>query len=286
MLITGNEQETQTPETKTPATSAAVADQAAPEQKKDDSFVERFAALAKKEKRILREKQEAKALKDAYEKRDTDLKKREENLKQLETLDNPLELLKMKGWTYEDVTNFILNNEKPTADHEVKGVKSEIEKLRQEMTEKEKAAETARQKQAEEEQQAAISNFKREITEFTKKNVLDYEFINLFEQQEMIYDTIAEYYEKNKKVLSVKEGADLVEKYLEDQLSKTKETKKFQKLFGIETTNTEDKKPTQSQPTQSQSKTLTNNMTPTVASTLPAKHEQERIARALAALGA
>ena len=68
----------------------------------------------------------------------------------------------------------------------------------------------------------------------------------------------------------------MVESYLEDEAKKASGAKKFASKA------TETKK--EDAPAPKQTKTLTNDMQPTSASVLPAKNEQDRIKRALAAL--
>lgn len=274
--------QTETPtETKTAETQTETPTETKTETK-PDVFSERFAALTKKEKLIQRSRDEVRALKDSLTKREADLAAREERAKQFESINNPLEALKLKGWSYDDLTNFVLNNEKPTPDKEIQLVRSELQKIREEQAAEKQRQTEAQTKAHENELASAIDQFKSEVTSFVKSKADDYELINLFDQSGLVYDTIKQYYETNQKLLSVKDGCDLVEKYLETKATKIAKAKKLQSVL---TTQSKDSSETQSKtPNQAQSRTLTNNMTSSVPSMLPAKTETDRLQRAMAAL--
>src|SRR5271166_1356124 len=88
---------------------------------------DRFAALAKKER--------------AIQKQLAEVKQREAKAKEWETLkasaaSNPLKALEVLGISYEQLTNYILNGQKPTADLQVKQVQDELAKLKQDQADK------------------------------------------------------------------------------------------------------------------------------------------------------
>ncbi|HXL73266.1 MAG TPA: hypothetical protein VN963_06525, partial [bacterium] len=101
--------------------------------------------------------------------------------------------------------------------------------------------------------------------------------INTYNQQNLIGEVVDEFFKTNKRVLAIKEAADMVEKYLEDEAQKALKTKKF----GTKSIAPVEKKETAAAPP---TKTLTNSMQPTSASVLPPASEQDRMKRAMAAL--
>lgn len=190
---------------------------------------------------------------------------------------NPLEALKRKGITYQDLTNMVLNGEKVTPEIQVKSIE---EQMKTWMKQQEEAAKLKEQQETErltKEHELTIQNFKEEVKEFVSTRSDEYEFINLYDQQELIYATIEEHFNNTQKVMSIKESADLVEKYLLDQANKALKTKKLASMLKPQA---EEKKDAPREP----SKTLNNTMTSSVPSMLPAKTENDRLKRALAAL--
>jgi hypothetical protein len=253
---------------------------------KPDMFAEKFSSLAKKEKRILREKEEAKALRDVISRKEQEIAAREEKIKQFEALQSgsPIDKLKALGTSYDELTQWYLNNGNPTPELLAQKAVQEVEKFKTEQQESQKRAMEDQKKAAEAELGEVLDQFKESIGEFVTTKTEDYELINLFDQSALVYDTIEQYFNENQKILNIKEAADLVEQYLEDLVKKTTDTKKFKKLYQPEAQSNEKKVDPQTR-TQTQTRTLSNNLTSSSApSFLPAKTENERISRALAAL--
>lgn len=252
-----------------------------------------FAALAKREREQLNIKQQIKAERETLDK---DRKEYEEwKFAKEQAKKNPKSYLEKANLSYEDVTQFYLNDEKPTVDSEVSSLKQELENFKQEqIAEKKRLQEeeiTSQQKQVE----STISEFKTSIKSMVEKETDKYELINLFEQSDMVYDTIAEHFnqelQKQKEdetykptVLTKEQAADLVEEYLEkEQFSRMEKSKKFKSKFNIADVKKEDAKvKTDSWGT----KTLNNDEALSSApSLLSTKTENDRIKRAMAALG-
>lgn len=250
-------------------------DQSRTDQPKADKLSSRFLALAKREQGIVRRQQEMKALEQQLGERESRIKKYEELEKQKP---DPLKLLETHGYSYKDVTDYILNDQKPTPDLEIKSIKHEFEsfkKSQEEQRQKELEDMRARQKL---EYERTVEEFKEQVLNFVSSKPEEYELINLYEAGQLVFDTIEEHFHKTQKVLSSKEASDLVEKYLEDQLERTTKAKKFQARFAPKAESPKgDVKPDASM-------TLSNSMSSSSPSLLPAKTESERMQRALAAL--
>lgn len=266
-------------------TTTATTETAPPAQKADDSSA-KFAALAKKERIARHAQQAARQKEQALAERERAIAERE-RLWDEEFKKSPLEAIRKRGYSYEDLTKAALNDGKFDPATEVQAVRGEIERLRQEQAEKEKKAEAAQleaQKKAEEE---TIATFKANITDTISKNKEKYELVSLYEADEMVYQTIEEHYgrtlkEGNPKILTIDEACELVEGYLEGELERTaKESKKFQSKYMA----AKAKEDAQAAKIGKTSTTITNEHTSTAASLLNPAVENDRIKRALAALG-
>lgn len=244
--------------------------------KKEDMLSPRFAALARKEKAAFKKLEAAKQYEQALKDRETRLKEMESWFDKAKQ--DPEEALKKMGWSYQDLTNYYLNNKQVTPDVQVKAVEEKFNSFIKQQEEKERLATEEAKARAEKEHEEHINRFKSSINEFVTSNKDDYELINLYEQSELVWATIEQHFEKTQKVLSNKEASDLVEKYLESELERAAPTKKFQSKFS------KPQDPEKAQAPVPQSKTLSNTVTSSAPSLLPAKNEQERLQRALAAL--
>jgi len=250
---------------------------------KDDS-AKRFAALAKKEKLIF---QKTEALKAAEAKQSELLKRLEAMEAKLNEADavrksgNPLEALKYFGQDYNRATEFALNQGKPTPEHMIKSIEEKFEQKfksveEQQRIEKENAAKAQQEQIAQ-----AIESFKTDLKTYLNENSETYELINFYGAQDMVFDTIEKHFEATQKILGMKEAADLLEKELEEQVEKALATKKLSSK--LQTKSTEASPTKGAQPAEPRG--LSNNMTSSAPSLLPAKTEEDRIQRALAVLG-
>lgn len=255
---------------------------------KDESLSSRFAALARKQKLIEQEKQKLKAEKTGFDSERAEYTKWKEDQGKPKAKKTPLQALMDEGYSYEDATNFIMNDNKPTPELMVRDVESKMDKFIREQEEKEAQRannETETQKAAE---AKAISDFKTSIKGFITDNADAYELIGLHEAQELIFDTISAHYEQtssegNPKILSTKEAADMVESYLEEQVQKSMDTKKLKAKLAQLSPTVNSNTPAMNAFTAN--KTLSNSVTTSSSSTkVPAKNDDERMQRAIALL--
>lgn len=233
--------------------------------------VDRFAALAKKERAIQKREAEIKAQLakvEAYEQA------------QKQAAQNPLKYLESLGLSYEQITQFMLNGQKPTPELELQSVKQQIEQMKQEQVAKEEAAKKAQEAQAKAEYQRTLSEFSQEVSDFVKQNADTYELTAMYQGESIIQATIEQYYNQTKKIMSIKDASDLVEKYFEDQVTAAQKAKKFQ----AKQTPKEQSQPKREPVSKQSTPTISNELTSSAPSLLPAKTEQDRLNRALAAL--
>lgn len=261
-------------------TPTAEAQPAQPEQqaaeKPKELLSTQFAALAKKEKIALQRQKEAEIkLKEAEEK--LKLYEQFENKKKTAKT-NPLEFLSEAGLSYDDITEFMLNGGTRHRDKtEVleekfnEFIKSK-EKEEQDRIEKEKLSLKAQEEKV-------IAEFKKSVDKFLTDNVDKFELINLYNAQELVISTIETHFENKGEILSNEVAAQLVEDHLEEEAKKLANSKKFSDKFKSSSDNKQ-------QSGSKNSVTLPSSQpTSNVPSMLSSKTEDERLRRALAALG-
>lgn len=261
------------------------------EPKKIDELASKFSALAKREKTLVRQAQEIKTKEASFTEREAQLAAREAKVKEADEMWNKdiFKSLEMRGLDYNKITKMYLEGqaalpvqpvdpakavEKALADFEAKQAAKEA-KQAEELKKQQEEQEATNQEQL----KGAYAKYREEIGTFLKTNEAEYELTNLYDQTDLVVDTVQAYFDEHQKVLSIKEASDLVEKYLEEEAGKALKSKKLGSKVAPAPEKTEEKK---TQP----SKTLSNNLTPTIAGNLPARNEQDRMKRALAKLNA
>jgi len=262
---------TPTPTSEAPPPEAAPVLEAAPVAPapvvEEDSFAKRFAALARKEKKMRQETEETKLIKDKYVDYDTAKKLAKTN---------PEEFLKKYDLSYEELTEYFISG-RPKVDPKVLEIQEELAKVKKERDEE-------KTRLQEETRQAAISKFKTEQMSVVKAAGAKFELINTTGAYDLIYDVTKEYFEANKdengngKILSHEEAADMVEKYLEQEVEKFLKADKIKNKF----TQVNGKTETVAKTETPESKTLTNSMTSSAnLQTKPLSREEslERAAR-------
>jgi hypothetical protein len=250
----------------------------APEPPKEEAKLAsgQFAVLAKKEKQIFRRAQEIAEKEKQIQEREaklSELDKRRQGYKL-----NPLQALEDAGLSYQEITDFILNKEKPTPDAKLEKLRMEVEQLRKQTEDERKRAAEEAQKLAKENEAAAIAEFQSQIKGFVEAHKEEYDVIHLLGAEGMIWQGIVDTHAQTGKIPTIKEAADGVMKFLQSQLDEVVPKTKW---WQTKTAPKAEEKPSERTPG---SPTLTNDMS-SPATTLPATTEAERIKRALAALG-
>lgn len=252
-----------------------------PETKEQAS--QRFAMLAKKEKALLVNQQKLKTQEQELEKRLVPALKFEEA--KAACAENPMLALEMLGITYDQLTQFQLNGKMPNST-EIK-----LKQLEQKLAGKEKADLEAKEREEQERRnnqetanEKKIADFKIQIDDYIKSNSEKYELTNINDASHLIFQKIEEHFHRTNKetgtgiLLSVEEAADAVEKFLEAQVEKNLSAKKL--AAKVAPQPKEEPKQTPS----AQQRTISNDMTGSTPSMLPAKTERDRMNRAMAAL--
>lgn len=265
-----------------------------------------FSALAKKEQALQRQRAELAQHRQQIEQERAEIQRaRQEHEQWKQQQDqfrrNPGALLKHYGLEYKDVTSFYLNDGQETPDLKIGAVSSEVQSLRerQDAWERKQAEEAQRQEQLRAEQADAYvaeaeQALRSEIGQFVEKYPDQYELIGFHgaEANELVFATIDEHFQRTKAagkpvVLTIKDAADMVEAYLDEQTEKLTKTKKVQARLSPPPAADPNKPPVRpDKPTSAPTRTLTNQTTQSsAASFTSAAVNDDRMKRALAALG-
>lgn len=246
------------------------------EEKKEtkEQMSRRFAILAQKEKVLLQGAQKLKA-------REQELAPGIQAIENFEKFKaearaNPMLALKEIGVSYDDLTKFVLQGKMPEgSSSEVKAVREEMQRLRQELNEKDKRRQERSKLMADQRVQQEISAFRQEVGNYIKSNAEKFELINLNEASHLVSQKIESHFAETKQILPTAEAAEAVERYLEDLVDKNTRAKKLADRY-----NVSEKRTSSAQ----QPRTLSNEYTSSAPSLLPARTEADRMRRALAKL--
>lgn len=183
------------------------------EEKKaeEERTAAKYADIARRNQALRAKQREIKA---PLQERDSELVKMRaevERLKKYEDASDPMELLKLKGMSYEDLINRNL-------DPEVFDSKAELQKVRDEFAEYKKSLEEKEKTSLEQQKEEVRAGYLAHVKKFTESQPEKYELINTLGHHKDVYETIEEMYNKTGKVISDEEAADLVEQYLEKEI--------------------------------------------------------------------
>lgn len=181
---------------------------------KEDAFSKRFASLSKKEKALRQREQQVNARMAELEAKMAELSKpKAEAAKDpfdVQFKRDPLKALADAGMPYEKLTDLVLNNGKLPIEDQIKMIKEELEhKSRSEVDQLRRQIEERDQAQLKEREVMAVTNFKRSIDDFIKETA-DYNILQDLGGSDLVYDKIEEVYNREGKVLEIKEAADLL----------------------------------------------------------------------------
>jgi hypothetical protein len=263
----------------TPSQTATVApgatQEATPESQANAA---RFAVLAKKERALRAQQESLKAQMAEIQRKAAEVEAFEKS--KLTAKQNPLEVLKNLGLSYDELTQFVINGEKATPELAVRAVKDELEAFKAEQAEARRRAEEAEKVRLEQERSAVLDRFRQEVAQYVTDNREKYELLNLYGQEGLVSEVIQQHFEQTQRIMSNEEAADRAEKYLEELVQKAQATKKFgskavpQPQGEVAPANV-----------SAQPRTLTNEMSASTPSLVNSPQtEAERFKRALAAL--
>lgn len=263
----------------TAAEAAAPAPEPVAEKPREQPRADRFAVLARKEAEVFRKAQ-------AVRQQQAEIARQAEEIRAFQSarqqaLQNPLEALKSLGLTYEQVTDFVLNDNKPTPNLEVMSVRQELEEFKRQQREEQQQLLAQRREMEQQEIQQTLQQFQEEVSEYVTQHAETYELTALYNGANLITQVIEECFKQDGKLLSIPEAAKLVEEHYEDLARKTLATKKFaatqQKVASPQAPQTA--------PAPSIGRTLSNDLSASVAGNPQRpRSDADRIAAALARL--
>jgi hypothetical protein len=280
-----------------PIEGAAPAAAEAP--KEDPVLSERLSQMARKQKMLYRQQRN-------YQAREQQIAQREAQIKQFEQFvqsgrQNPEQFLQQTlGMTYDQLTQFKLNGGQVTPEMEVKAIKDDLQRRDQEAQRREQEQAERQRMQSQREQQQVLETWKQEVNDYVESNAEAYELTLKTASQDLITDTVEEHWKrsvanwkragsppgKQPKLMSTKEAADLVEKYLEDQMDEINSTsKKMSSRYARREAEAKDGLKSAAREMRSGSPTLSSQIpTSSAPSLLSVANENDRMQRALAKL--
>lgn len=267
-------------------TAAEVLQQEAPpqpepvvEERPKERASDKFAVLARKEAEIYRRQQ-------AVRQQQAELARQAEEIKAFQEMKrsarlNPVEALKQLGLTYEEVTEYLMNDNKPTPSAEVMSVKQELEEFKRQAAEEQRRFMEEQRSRAEAEQQEIVEQFHEEVSDYVAQHADTYELTSLYGGANLVWQVIEENFKQTQKLMSIPDAAKLVEEHYEELARKAQATKKF--------AATQQKAASPQVPAQTQAPrlgpTLTNDLTArATANPQRPRTDEDRIAAALARL--
>ena len=215
--------------------AANVYDEPEEEGSSQDQFASKFAALSRKEKALRDRESEYESKFEEMERR---LEEYETNSQEPEVdwehllRNDPLGALEEAGLGYDKLTELALNDGRLTPDMQMSAMREEIERdYKRKFEDLEERLQAKEEAEVEEYYNNVQDNFQEEIGSFVSQN--EYELINASEANGLVYDVIEEHYNDTGRILDMKEAADAVESYLEDEAMKLMRLNKISSRFGI-----------------------------------------------------
>ncbi len=274
----------------TPAATPAEGQAATPAETappQDPKISQQFAALSKKEKQLFHAR-------EALKKEQADFAAEKARVADLQAKygnkpKSPREALERYGFDYKQATDYELNDGNPTAEQIARAAQQDVELMRKEQADRDRMAAERAAKDAEDAKAQVVQEFKTEIQGFVEEKGDEYELIKFNSAYEVVYLTIEEHYNKTGRLLSIPEGANMVEKYLEKRWEEAQKLKKIAKTRQADPQTPDPSGNRQAQGLElvpAQRRTLDNAATASTSPTLirSPRVEEDRMARALAAL--
>ena len=201
------------------------------EESSQDQFASKFAALSRKEKALRDREADYESKFEEMERRlaeyEAQSQEPEVDWEQLLRRD-PLRALEEAGLGYDKLTELALNDGKLTPDMQMAAMREEIERdYRRKFEDLEERLHAKEEAEAEEYYNSVQENFQYEIGNFINENNETYELINASEADTLVYDVIEEHYNETGRILDLKDAADAVESYLEEEAGKLMKLKKL-----------------------------------------------------------
>lgn len=191
-----------------------------PPPPKEDPMGKRFAALSRKERELLTERQaiaaEKAALAAEKESHGADKTKMQKLVSAVAAAkENPMAVLQEAGITYDQLTKYILNDGKASPEDRIAELDQKIENERLERIRSEEARELAKQKADDDYIVGMIDEYRKETEAHISSDPAAYELILAYDAQNEVFSLIRDHFAATGKVLSPEDAAKQVEADLE-----------------------------------------------------------------------
>jgi len=171
-------------------------------------YSRRFSELTKKEKAILEIQRQVKESSKALQEF--------ENAKKNAKL-NPKAFLEAHGLSYQELTEFLLNDEKPSPDTVIK---TELDLLKSQLEEEKRLRETKEQEAERMAEEKVVTEFKASLKDLATSD--DFELIRSEGDDgiDLVYAVMEEYYDSTGNMMDKTEAMKQVESHLESELKR------------------------------------------------------------------
>lgn len=206
------------PEAITQEGARETAEPAKPEE--DPRFSARFAALARREKALIQKEKEAS---DRFK----TVQEYEEAKRKFET--DPLSILDAHGWSFDKLTNFILNDRKLSPEDKIEMLEKRLEQDKQERH-KEKEEQEKRKKELEEKDyEDTLQAGKSQVKKFIEANADTFELVHSNDAFDVVFEVLSEHFRTTQEVMPLDQACQEVENWLEKEArERILKLKKFQ----------------------------------------------------------
>lgn len=226
-----NQSETVESASVTPQTTPNESPQVAPAVEaapKKASITPQFAALAKKEREMQARIAAAEAKERAIAEREAQLAHYTRADEELER--DPLAFLAKKGWTYDKLTESVINGQLKRPDlaaMQVDDVRSELNSTKQQIAELKNLLAERDARAAAEKSNRVINRFQHDLKVHLDSNAEKYELVTSQGAHDDVFRLIERHFHENGQVLTFDEAASVIEEALEENVSKLLNAKKI-----------------------------------------------------------
>jgi len=232
------------PEGGTPGTTTLTAPAEKTEEKKTpapapqpakDTSASRFAALSRKEKEARQREQDANRRLAEAEARERILAEREAGLGRIKQ--DPIKFLKENGLSFQDIASAAMGNynapEEDPLDVKIKPVKEKFDKFEADTEALKSEVKRLLDLQARQEQERQYNQVMGDIKAAVTANPDSFELIGAYGQEglDLVKDIMVEYWNRNERLLSAVEAAEIAEKHYEAEAERLAQTKKLKSRF-------------------------------------------------------
>lgn len=196
------------------------------EPKKDDAFEKKFSELAKRERKLQEERKALQAEREVERAQKAEFEEWKRSVATAKA--DPESYLRRANLTYADLTQFYLNGAKPqeAKPDEAAVIKAELAELKKW---REAQEETRRQQEAQAQRQTALTELSKELSAAGEK----YELIQTRGAQEMVLERMSQMYQETGEVPDWSAAADEIETALEQEAERLLTAKKLRAKLSV-----------------------------------------------------